>query len=308
MKSHTFPDFDHPVPESGYQWWYVDGTSDDGEHHIVMIAFVGSVFSPHYFRAIGNGDANPENYCALNLGVYSKGQRRWVLTEYDQRYIERGARHFTLGNNRLNFDGDTLQIEVHDQAVPWPRAVRGRIRVTPHTQTRQPFTLHQEGEQRWWPFAPSAHVEVNLSAPSLSWNGEGYFDTNSGALPLQDCFLDWHWSRRHHHGATHINYQTRDDEGKLASLALRIAGDGNVTQEEPPRLQALPRALWRMPRPIATDATPQLVATLEDAPFYTRSVVATPGDGPSLTMHESLSLEQFTKPWVQRLLPFRTRR
>jgi len=73
-------------------------------------------------------------------------------------------------------------------------------------------------------------------------------------------------------------------------------------------VQQRPRALWRMQRPIATEATPQLVQTLEDAPFYTRSVVATPGDGPELTMHESLSMTQFVKPWVQTLLPFRTRR
>ena len=40
--------FDRPVPKTGYAWWYVDAVSDDGEHAIVLITFVGSVFSPYY--------------------------------------------------------------------------------------------------------------------------------------------------------------------------------------------------------------------------------------------------------------------
>jgi len=29
-------------------WWYVDAISDDGQHALSVIAFVGSVFSPYY--------------------------------------------------------------------------------------------------------------------------------------------------------------------------------------------------------------------------------------------------------------------
>jgi carotenoid 1,2-hydratase len=151
-------------------------------------------------------------------------------------------------------------------------------------------------------------VEVDLDMPSLRWCGHGYFDTNSGAVPLQDCFRDWHWSRRHQDGATHVTYQTRDRADRIAGLALRIDDSGHIDRQDLPPVRQLPRGLWRMPRPIAAHAQTQVIETLEDAPFYTRSVVRSADHGDALTMHESLSLDQFVKPWVQRLLPFRTRR
>jgi carotenoid 1,2-hydratase len=54
--------------------------SDDGQHGITLIAFVGSVFSPYYAWARGRGRANPNNHCALNVAIYSKGQSRWAMT------------------------------------------------------------------------------------------------------------------------------------------------------------------------------------------------------------------------------------
>ena len=35
------PRFDQKVPDGGYLWWYVDAMSDDGQHGITLIAFVG---------------------------------------------------------------------------------------------------------------------------------------------------------------------------------------------------------------------------------------------------------------------------
>ena len=43
------PRFDQAVAPGGYLWWYVDAISDDGQHALSIIAFVGSVFSPDVF-------------------------------------------------------------------------------------------------------------------------------------------------------------------------------------------------------------------------------------------------------------------
>ena len=49
-----------------------------------------------------------------------------------------------------------------------------------------------------------------------------------------------------------------------------------------------------------------MVRTLEDAPFYARSLVAAKLLGESvILMHESLSLDRFRMPVVQAMLPFR---
>jgi carotenoid 1,2-hydratase len=46
--------------------------------------------------------------------------------------------------------------------------------------------------------------------------------------------------------------------------------------------------------------------TLEDGPFYARSILSTRVFGEDVpAMHESLSLDRFRKPWVQAMLPFR---
>jgi carotenoid 1,2-hydratase len=51
-----------------------------------------------------------------------------------------------------------------------------------------------------------------------------------------------------------------------------------------------------------------LVRTLEDGPFYARSVIATTLEGRrAVGMHEAVSLDRFRSPWVRFLVPFRMR-
>jgi carotenoid 1,2-hydratase len=54
------------------------------------------------------------------------------------------------------------------------------------------------------------------------------------------------------------------------------------------------------------DASPRLLKTLEDAPFYSRSLVSTTILGtPTFGLHESLSLDRLANPLVRAMLPFR---
>ena len=62
----------------GYAWWYVDALSDDGQHGLTLIAFIGSVFSPYYAWARRRGPADPQNHCALNVALYGPGGNRWA--------------------------------------------------------------------------------------------------------------------------------------------------------------------------------------------------------------------------------------
>jgi carotenoid 1,2-hydratase len=48
------------------------------------------------------------------------------------------------------------------------------------------------------------------------------------------------------------------------------------------------------------------VKALEDAPFYTRSLIdASIGERRGLMVHESINLRRFVSPVVQAMLPFR---
>ncbi len=84
--------------------------------------------------------------------------------------------------------------------------------------------------------------------------------------------------------------------------------DRSATPQEtiPPQRAGLPATLWRIPRYTRTDDAAKVRATLEDGPFYARSLVDTQLFGERTTaFHEQLSLDRFAAPWVRALLPFR---
>jgi len=83
---------------------------------------------------------------------------------------------------------------------------------------------------------------------------------------------------------------------------------GSVADFEPPPRVPLSGTGWRIARATRCEAggTARAVETLEDTPFYARSLVATRLLGEDVVaMHESLSLRRFDTRWVQALLPFR---
>ena len=89
------------------------------------------------------------------------------------------------------------------------------------------------------------------------------------------------------------------------TLALRYDDAGGLVDFAPPPKVTLPPTRWRVPRAISA-AAPSIAQTLEDTPFYARSVVAAKVLGhPVSAMHESLAMDRFTAPWVKAMLPFR---
>ena len=99
----------------------------------------------------------------------------------------------------------------------------------------------------------------------------------------------------------------RHRDGGRKSLALLTGGDGELTEAAVPPVAGLPRTgVWRMPRETAADHPLRVVRTLEDTPFYARSIVAEAlPDGDVFGVHESLSLQRFANPLVQAMLSFR---
>jgi carotenoid 1,2-hydratase len=163
------------------------------------------------------------------------------------------------------------------------------------------------GRHGWQPIAPSARIEVAMRQPELSWAGNAYLDANFGDELLEVGFTEWNWSRAQVEGGTAVLYDVvRRDRSQLG-LALKFDHAGRIGTFEPPPPAALPTAFWRVGRKARSDdATPRLIKTLEDTPFYTRSLVgATLLGKPSLMVHESLSLERVANPIVRAMLPFR---
>jgi carotenoid 1,2-hydratase len=280
--------------------------SDDGRQGLTIIAFIGSVFSPYYAFARRKRPADPFNHCAINVAIYRTGGGRWAMTERPRDAVSRTRDSFTVGPSNLSWDGESLVINVNEIAVPFPGRVRGTIRVVPTAITRQVFTLNQDGKHQWWPIAPCARVQVRLEHPSLNWQGDGYFDTNRGAAPLETGFSLWQWARGATREGAVIFYEALRRDGTSTHLAMKFDPDGRMQPFDAPPLASLKSTGWRIARNIPTDSTAQIAKTLEDAPFYARSVVSAELFGEPVTlMHESLSLDRFRMPIVQAMLPFR---
>lgn len=273
------------------------------------------MFSPYYAgarRRLGDDGAPPEAHCALNLSLYrrppgrTRYERLWAMTERGARQLRRSERRLQIGASQLAWgdDGD-LHIDVDEWTVPWPQRLRGRIQLRPRQLPARAFALDAAGRHRWQPVCPCARVEMDFDAPHLRWQGEAYLDANLGTRPLERDFDSWQWSRSASANAcSQVLYDVQCADGSERALALAFAADGSIQPLPLAAPQALPATAWGLARNSRAALPPQLAATLESGPFYSRSLLRDAADG-TLSVHESLSLQRFRQPWVQALLPFR---
>ncbi|WP_343033121.1 carotenoid 1,2-hydratase [Caldichromatium japonicum] len=231
------------------------------------------------------------------------------MTERGRSALTRDPTHLVIGPSQLRWEGDTLVIKIDERAAPIPSRLKGQVRVYPHGVNARDFTLDPAGRHLWRPLAPLARVEVAFSHPGIHWQGSGYLDSNRGAEPLERAFQGWDWSRAGLHQEAMILYDTRARAGEGAQLALRFTAQGEIDEMQLPPRAPLPKTpVWRIARRTHCDPgeRPRVLETLEDTPFYARSVVRTRLLGRDAQMvHESLCLDRFSQPWVKSLLPFR---
>jgi carotenoid 1,2-hydratase len=229
------------------------------------------------------------------------------MTERNRSAVTRSRTLLAVGRSSLSWDGDGLRIEVDECAAPIPRRLRGRIEVRAEAINSSAFLLEEEGKHWWRPLAPKARVAVEMETPGLRWRGTGYFDQNAGAEPLERAFSHWTWSRAQARDGAAILYDAvRRREGAL-SLALGFDRHGGFENRCAPATAVLPRTRWRLSRQTRSDdGQASVIRSLEDGPFYARSLVGHSLFGERLeSVHESLSLERFSRPIVRLMLPFR---
>lgn len=267
------------------------------------------MFSPYYGWARRRGAADPEDHCAINVALYGAAGKRWTMTERGRAAAFRSAREYLVGPSRVTWRDDRLEIDIDEWSVPIPQRVRGRVRVHPEGLCTLSTALDDAGRHRWGPIAPCARVEVELDAPQVRWEGHAYLDTNEGDEPIAAAFEEWDWSRaRLADGRTAVIYDVRQKGAGDRLLALAFAADGGVEEFAAPPRQPLPRSLWRIGRTMRSDpGVPVTIEqTLEDTPFYVRSVLRSGLLGERVTsMHETLYVPRLASAVVQLMLPFR---
>lgn len=292
----------------GYAWWYIDALSDDGQHGLTIIAFVGSVFSPYYAAARRRGAANPENHVALNVALYGPRAHKWAMTERGEAGLRRSQEALAIGPSIVGWDSSKLRIGIREWAVPLPARIEGDVEIRPESQPTGIHRLDVAGRHLWCPISPLARASVRLRRPNLSWEGMAYVDSNIGAEPLADAFCDWSWSRSIESARTRIFYDLVRRDGTTHALALSYERGNNPRPIESPAQTRMGLSRWRLPLEVRSEKGDAVrkVKSWEDGPFYARSLIEHQIDGKrELSVHERLSLERFERPWIQAMLPFR---
>ena len=281
--------------------------SDDGQHCLTIIAFVGSVFSPYYAWARAHGRGNPDNFCALNVALYSRHAKRWSMTERGQRHCTRQPNRFVIGASQLHWDGSCLHIHIDELCAPLPRRIRGHIQVTPDQLFSFSTALDPASKHRWGPIAPTARIKVQMEQPSQNWAGTAYFDCNEGDEPIDRAFKSWDWSRTTtRSGNTSVVYDLRYPDATEKLFSLQFGRNGSVTTLQPLKRQNLPRTAWWVARRVHTDTDVRVEAQLEDTPFYQRAILKSADLGESVTsFHETLSVPRLISPIVRAMLTVR---
>lgn len=271
------------------------------------------------WRAAGRGNqADPLDHCCINVALYGLGPRRgfkrWTMTERGKRHVGRSDREFVVGPSQLRWNGQSLLIDLCEVGAPVPHRVVGQVVVHPDWLSPARFALDEHARHHWGPIAPMARVEVRMQHPALSWQGHAYLDSNCGSEPLnkpvEPAFSEWDWSRTALPGERcavvyDVRQSGQNNTGADRLLALQFHRDG-VEPFEAPGRHPLPRTGWRVRRAMRADEGPTVVQTLEDTPFYSRSVLQTTLQGHAgLTMHESLSVPRLTSWLVQSMLPWK---
>ena len=288
--------------------------SDDGRSALSLIVMLGSVFSPYYFaaRAAGGGVADPLAHPAINVALYTPRGDAWVLTERAERQLHRSASELTVGPSSARWEGSALVVDFNEVRAPLGGRLAGRVRLFPDERGGDPVGLDAAGKHRWQPIAPSARAEVEIRLPSpLRFAGPAYLDANGGDEPLEDAFTGWTWARVAAGRRAAVTYDVQRRDGSRLLVTRAFDGHGRVASGFPVEAVEASPTRWRMRRVLHGDhgAAPRVQRTLEDTPFYARSLVQTRLLGlPSEGTHEALSLNRFRSRPVQLMLPFRMRR
>ena len=215
------------------------------------------------------------------------------MTERGSNSTKRSADQLSIGPSQLRWTGDHLQIDVNEVCVPFPQRVQGTVRVYPDALCNYSRALDDQGKHRWGPIAPCARIEVDLKKPGMKWQGHAYLDSNEGDEPIASPFKTWDWSRaRLRDNTTAVIYDVMQTNGASTLLAERFKADGTWESFVPNvKREKLKNTPWRVDRGIRSDSTAstQVLQTLEDSPFYARSLLQTSLLGEQVVaMHETL--------------------
>ena len=267
------PCFDQEVVPGGYAWWYLDAISDDGQHGLTVIAFVGSVFSPYYAWA---GRRDPLDHCAFNVALYGPRASRWAMTERRRSAVTRSRDTLAIGRSSASWDARRARAR-------HPRARRA----DPPSHSRADYGSPRGDQSPPLRSGRTGPALVEASRAARARHGRnGRASASVARVRLSSTRTPGlsQSSRRFPNGPGHAlrpatgrrsSMTPSDGENRRLSLALAFDRNAHFDERPSPPSARLPRTRWGLARTTRADeGQASAVRSFEDTPFYSRGLVA----------------------------------
>ncbi len=234
------------------------------------------------------------------------------MTDRGQSALRQSESVLQIGPSSMRWEKNCLIIDIDEiSSLPLVSRVKGKVVVTPSAVTNVELPLTEDGAHIWRPFAPTAHISVDLNGKDWQWEGHGYFDANFGIRALEEDFRYWTWGRFPISGGSTCFYDATRLDGSELAAAVNFASNGSASEIASPPKAILRRSLWGLFRETRADAgyKPKKVRNMLDAPFYSRSAIKTQLNGiETVGVHEALDLIRFRNPVMKPVLAVRVPR
>ncbi|MEX0844047.1 MAG: hypothetical protein WD022_02155 [Balneolaceae bacterium] len=283
------PDF--KKPHGGYEWWYFDGLSEDGEDGFVVIFYQNNPFSTKYIEEL-EGSGIQQDHPAISISVYkNKKTVYYGFVEFDEKEFSWNEEEKTLKLEKnlikYSISQEKVEIELHlNQVLPSGHLIKGMISGTGLIPANQFIEKGKSSEMHCWNLLlPDMEFETKLNVTGKSGEeefniyGSGYHDHNTGNEPMGDSFKDWYWGRYHFGDLTLIYYLMNKRDGSQQFEAWIIDSENQRVVEslDEVKLNFYSRNLFGMKsaRKIELDGSQASViiqcnTKIDDGPFYQR--------------------------------------
>lgn len=278
-------------PSGGYEWWYFDALSEDGNWSFVIIFYQGNPFSPEYIRNIENISSTPDDFPAVSISVYNRNKTEFYsFVEYsaDDFNWDKKSDSCSVGPHSFSKSENDSQLvySIHLQdTLTSGHSIKGDIDFNSPIITKASIDSKNPGEHHFWNLIqPKAEVsgtiEINGKSGEhkIKFDGSGYHDHNVGLEPMKEDFKDWYWGRYHFENSTLIYYVMNRLNEKQYKAWLISNKDGEVIDEfSSANTEGFLRNMFglRSARKITlksvdSEVTVQAALPLDDGPFYQR--------------------------------------
>lgn len=213
-------------PAGGYEWWYLDGKSDDDEYKFVVIFYHLNPFSTKYLQDLQDKTEVIGIYPAVSISIYHKSNPIYYsFLEFEEHEFawDEVDKTLTIESQELRYFiiGEKLRVDVSlNQTLPSGHRIKGTITGRGKLPSSKLIDSQSSDKHIWNLLLPAMEVQVNLDITgrrgeeSVNFEGLGYHDHNRGEEPMKDSFRDWYWGRFHFKDFTLVYYLMQKHAGK----------------------------------------------------------------------------------------------